>query len=102
IQAIDTAGRTGIKVYGSMGYPETLQAIKDGTVFATYFSDNYLEYATALYLTLHLIETGITSASAGYAATPIIDMPTVPTTAENVENVIKDSRWETTGLFEFK
>ncbi|MDR2088130.1 MAG: sugar ABC transporter substrate-binding protein, partial [Clostridiales Family XIII bacterium] len=38
IQAIDTAGRTGIKVYGSMGYPETLQAIKDGTVFATYFS----------------------------------------------------------------
>jgi ABC-type sugar transport system substrate-binding protein len=102
IQAIDAAGRTGVKVYGSMGYPDTLQSIKDGTMFGTYFSDGYLEYSTALYLTLHAIETGITSVTANYTTTPIIDMPTVPTTQANVENVIKDSRWETLGLYQFK
>ena len=102
-QAIDAAGRAAeIKVYSSMGYPDALQQIKDGTMFGTYFSDSYLEYATALYLTLHAIETGITASSAGYASTPIIDMPTVPTTIENVENIIKDSRWETTGIYQFK
>ncbi|MDR2356145.1 MAG: sugar ABC transporter substrate-binding protein [Clostridiales Family XIII bacterium] len=103
VQAIEAAGRQNeIKVYGSMGYPNTLQAIKDGKVYGTYFSDGYLEYATALYLTILMIETGITSVNAGYTATPVIDMPTVPTTAANVENVIKDSRWETLGLYEFK
>jgi ABC-type sugar transport system substrate-binding protein len=101
-QAIDAAGRTGIKVYSSMGYPDALQQIKDGAMFGTYFSDNYLEYATALYLTLHAVETGINAVSAGYAATPIIDMPTVPTTIDNVESVIQDSRWETLGLYQFK
>jgi ABC-type sugar transport system substrate-binding protein len=102
IQAIDAAGRTGISVYGSMGYPNALQSIKDGTMFGTYFSDGYLEYAVALYMTLHAIETGITSVSAGYETTPIIDMPTVPTTSANVENVITDSRWESLGLYQFR
>jgi ribose transport system substrate-binding protein len=103
IQAIEAAGRQNdIKVYGSMGYPNALQAIKDGTMYGTYFSDGYLEYAVALYLTILTIETGVTAVNAGYTATPIIDMPTVPTTAANVENVINDSRWETLGLYEFK
>jgi ABC-type sugar transport system substrate-binding protein len=102
-QAIEAAGRQSeIKVYSSMGYPDALQQIKDGTMFGTYFSDSYLEYATALYLTLYTVETGITAVSAGYEATPIIDMPTVPTTKDNVENIIKDSRWETLGLYQFK
>jgi ABC-type sugar transport system substrate-binding protein len=101
-QAIDAAGRTGIKVYGSMGYPDALQAIKNGTMFGTYFSDGYLEYSVALYLTLHIIETGITAPAAGYTTTPIIDMPTIPTTQANVDNVINDSRWETLGLYQFK
>jgi hypothetical protein len=71
-------------------------------MFGTYFSDGYLEYAVALYMTLHAIETGITAVSAGYTVTPIIDMPTVPTTAANVENVITDSRWGSLGLYQFK
>jgi ABC-type sugar transport system substrate-binding protein len=103
IQAIEAAGRQAdIKVYGSMGYPDALQAIKDGTQFGTYFSDGYLEYSTALYLTLHIIETGMTSVNMGYTTTPIIDMPTVPTTAANVDSVISDSRWETLGLYQFR
>ncbi|MDR1573709.1 MAG: sugar ABC transporter substrate-binding protein [Clostridiales Family XIII bacterium] len=102
-QAIEAAGRSAeVKVYGSMGYPDALQAIKNGTMFGTYFSDGYLEYSTALYLTLHIIQTGITAPAAGYTTTPIIDMPTIPTTAANVENVINDSRWETLGLYQFK
>jgi ABC-type sugar transport system substrate-binding protein len=102
IQAIEAAGRTEIIVYGSQGYPYALQAIRDGTMYGTFFSDGYLEYATALYLTLHIIETGTTSVTAGYTQTPLIEMPTTPTTAANVENVISDSRWESLGLYQFK
>jgi hypothetical protein len=51
---------------------------------------------------LHAIETGTTSITDGYTDTPLIDMPTVPTTSANVNNVISDSRWESLGLYQFK
>jgi ribose transport system substrate-binding protein len=95
IQAIEAAGREneGILVYANMGYPEGLQAIKDGRLFGTGFSDIYLEDTAALMLVLQFIATGTNSISAGYEKTPVLSMWVPPCTPDNVDDIIAISHW---------
>lgn len=96
IQAIEAAGRQdeGILVFGNMGYPTGLQAVKDGRMYGTGFSDIYLEDTSSLTLALYFIATGINSISAGYTETPIIDMVVPPITDENIDSYIEVSHWK--------
>ncbi|MDR2486584.1 MAG: sugar ABC transporter substrate-binding protein [Clostridiales Family XIII bacterium] len=94
IKAIKAAGREkDIKVHGSMGYPAALKRIKDGTQFASYYSDGYAEYTTVIFQMLYFIQNGMTASALGLTATPLIDQPTTPITKENVETVIETSHW---------
>jgi ABC-type sugar transport system substrate-binding protein len=96
IQAIEAAGRQneGILVFGNMGYPTGLQAVKNGSLYGTGFSDIYLEDTSSLTLALYFIATGINSISAGYESTPVISMYVPPITAENIESYIEVSHWK--------
>jgi ABC-type sugar transport system substrate-binding protein len=95
IQAINAAGKGDqIKVYGAMGYPDALVRIRDGKQFGSFYSDAYIEYQTAFYQALYLIENGITSVTAGYKGTPAINQPTTPITQDNVNTIIEISHWK--------
>ena len=95
MNAIEQAGRQGdnILIWGFMGYPNELEAIKDGKMAGTMFSDTYVQYAALFYYAMYFIATGLTSITAGYTATPIVEQPMVPVTAANVDQIMDISRW---------
>lgn len=93
VQAIESAGREGILVWGNCGYRTGLDAIADGRMTGTCFSDVYVQYATATYMALMYISTGQTSITSGYTTTPIVDQVMTPVTIDNVENFKAISRW---------
>ena len=94
MNAIDQAGRTGdILLWGMFGYPEGLEGVRSGRLTGTMFSDVYVQYSMLFYILLDHIFTGLTSYTGGYEATPYIEMPMFPVTAENVDNIMVVSRW---------
>jgi ABC-type sugar transport system substrate-binding protein len=95
IQAIEASGRDddGIIVWGNCGYLPALNAIKDGSMAGSMFSDVYVQYASALYFTLYFIRTGTTAVTAGYTETPVVDQAMTPVTAENADEIMAVSRW---------
>ena len=98
IQAIEAAGRSddGILVWGSTGYYNAFEAIKDGTMYGTSWCDTYSEIEAAVGLTMWLVDTGITAANAGYERTPVINETMIPVTQDNVDQMLSLSRWEYT------
>ncbi|MDR2610201.1 MAG: sugar ABC transporter substrate-binding protein [Clostridiales Family XIII bacterium] len=102
INAIKEAGRENeIKVYGSMGYPQALQRIKDGTQFGSYFADGYSQFQVVVYQMLYYVQNGLNATVLGYTDTPTLDMPTTPITKDgnlagsvSVDQVIENSRWK--------
>ncbi|MCL2124531.1 MAG: sugar ABC transporter substrate-binding protein [Oscillospiraceae bacterium] len=95
MNAIDAAGRAdeGILIWGFMGYPMELEAIRDGRMAGTMFSDTYTQYAALFYIALNHIATGLTSITGGYTATPAIEQPMFPVTKDNVDDVMAFSGW---------
>jgi ribose transport system substrate-binding protein len=95
IQAIEAGGRSGdgIIVWGNCGYLPALDAITDGRMAGSMFSDVYVQYSSALYFALYFISTGTTSVTAGYTETPIVDQAMTPVTRANVDDIRAVSRW---------
>jgi ABC-type sugar transport system substrate-binding protein len=95
LQAIETAGRDkeGIIIYGNVGYLPVLQAIKDGKIFGTNFSDTYAHYYTVFHTALFLIATGTTAITAGYSATPVVYDTLIPVNKDNVDYIMQISRY---------
>ena len=94
MNAIDQAGRTGdMLLWGMFGYPEGLQGVKSGRMTGTMFSDVYVQYSMLFYVMLLHIANGLTSYTGGYEATPYVEMPMFPVTADNVDNIMVASRW---------
>ena len=94
MQAIETAGRTGeILIYSNIGYPQGLEGVRDGRMAATMFSDTYVQFSIMFYAALHHIALGLTAFTGGFDETPFIDMPLLPVTPENVEDIMAVSRW---------
>ena len=92
--AIDAAGRTGdILVWGNMGYPQALEAIRDGRMAGTMFSDTYVEFSVMFYAALHHIALGLTAYTGGFDETPFLDMPLLPVTPDNYQVIMEVSRW---------
>ncbi len=96
VQAIEAAGRQdeGILVWGNIGYPSSLTAIKEGRMFGTTYSNYYVEASTSIYFALYFIQNGITSVTAGYESTPTVDQGALACTAENVDDIIAISHWD--------
>ena len=95
INAIEQAGRQneGILIWGFMGYPMELEAIRDGRMTGTMFSDTYAQYTALFYLAMLHIATGLTSVTGGYTSTPMVEQPLHPVTKENVQDVMNFSGW---------
>ena len=94
ITAIEAVGRTGeILIWGNMGYPQALEAIKEGKMAGTMFSDTYVEFSIMFYEALHHIGLGLTAYTGGYEETPFLDMPLLPVTPDNVDDIMAVSRW---------
>jgi len=95
MNAIEQAGRQndGILIWGFMGYPNELEAIRDGRMAGTMFSDTYTQYAAVFYYAMYFIATGINAVDAGYTVTPMVEQPLFPVTKANVEEVMAFSGW---------
>jgi len=95
-QAIKEAGREdeGILLFGYEGQPMALDAIKQGTMFATSYSDPYYEAFTMTNMMLYSIMLGINSATLGLEFTPSLELHTTIVTSENIDEVIKGTHWD--------
>ena len=95
MNAIDQAGRQGdgILIWGFMGYPMELDAIKEGKMAGTMFSDTYVQYSSLFYMCMNHIATGLTSVTGGYTSTPMVEQPMFPVTKDNIDDVMAVSRW---------
>lgn len=95
LQAIEAAGRDkeGIIIYGNVGYLPVLNAIKEGKIYGTNYSDTYAHFYTAFHMTLNFIQTGTTAITAGYTATPVVYDTLVPVNKDNVDYIIAASRY---------
>lgn len=95
LQAIESAGRDkeGIIIYGNVGYLPVLNAIKEGKIYGTNYSDTYAHFYTAFHMALYFVETGTTSVTAGYTATPVVYDTLVPVNKDNVDYIIAASRY---------
>jgi ABC-type sugar transport system substrate-binding protein len=95
MQAIQAAGRDkdGIIIYGNVGMAPALEAIKNGTMYGTNYSDTYAHFSTIINATLMFIQTGLTSVTAGYTETPVVYDSLIPVTKENVDYIMDVSRY---------
>ena len=92
--AIEAAGRTGeILIWGFQVQPTGFEGILNGQMAGSMFADTYVQYASALYTALYCIASGVTSRTAGYTDTPVVEQPMLPVTIDNVETMMAVSRW---------
>lgn len=96
LQAVQAAGRDkeGIIIYGNVGYLPVLNAIKAGQIAGTNYSDTYAHFYTAFHMAMNFIQTGTTSVTAGYKATPVVYDTLIPVNKDNVDYVIDVSRYD--------
>lgn len=93
MQAIDATGRHEILIFSNIGYPQGLEGVRDGKMYSTMFSDTYVEFTLMFYTALFAISTGLTAVTGGFTETPFLDMPLLPVTSENVDDIMAISRW---------
>ena len=95
LQAINSAGRQdeGILVFGAEGLPSALNAIKDGSLYGTAWSDRFGVVKTALNMSLYFIASGINGSRLSYTATPSVKIPFYAVTAENVDSILPQTHW---------
>lgn len=90
LAALETAGRQndGILVYGSEGMPYACDAVKEGKLAGTVWSDRYTFMTAALTLAAAHIIQGTNSRSLGLTETPWIKFPFQKITQDNVDEMI--------------
>ena len=95
VQAVSAAGREneGIKIWGLDLQPCGIEAIRNGTMAGTCFSERFTTYFTIFTHALSLIQTGTTAVNAGYDATPVIYTSYKIVDAENLESMAPLARW---------
>lgn len=95
-QAIKEAGREGdgIILFGYEGQPAALDAIKQGNIYGTSYSDPYYESFVQTCMMLYCIQTGINSNVLGYEYTPFIELGTTIVTADNIDEIIASTHWD--------
>jgi ABC-type sugar transport system substrate-binding protein len=95
LQAIEAAGRDkeGIIIYGNCGYLPVLQAIKEGKIYGTNFTDTYARYYWAFHQALYFVNTGITAVKQGLTATPVVYDTLIPVNQDNVDYIMQVSRF---------
>ena len=89
--ACQAAGIDDIIIWGANGESKALEYIEQGIITGTVYTDCYDQGATALRLLMMYIGSDIDISD--WEATPIIKMPPITVTAENVATITEDMRW---------
>ena len=89
--ACQAAGVTGIQIWGANGETKALEYIEEGIITGTVYTNVYDQGATALRLLMMYIGSDIDISD--WEATPVIKMPPITVTAENVASITDDMRW---------
>lgn len=89
--ACQAAGVQGIQIWGANGETKALEYIEQGIITGTVYTNCYDQGATALRLLMMHIGSGLDIS--GWTATPVIKMPPVTVTKDNVDTITPDMRW---------
>lgn len=89
--ACQAAGVEGIQIWGANGETKALEYIEEGIITGTVYTNVYDQGATALRLLMMYIGSDIDISD--WEATPVIKMPPITVTAENVATITDDMRW---------
>ena len=89
--ACQTAGVTGIQIWGANGETKALEYIEQGIITGTVYTNCYDQGATALRLMMMYLGSDIDISD--WTATPVIKMPPVTVTKDNVDTITDDMRW---------
>jgi len=89
--ACQTAGVEDIIIWGANGETKALEYIEQGIITGTVYTDCYDQGATALRLLMMYIGSDIDISD--WEATPVIKMPPITVTLDNVASITADMRW---------
>ena len=89
--ACQAAGVEGIQIWGANGETKAMEYIEQGIITGTVYTDCYDQGATALRLLMMYIGSDIDISD--WDATPVIKMPPITVTKDNVDTITDDMRW---------
>ena len=95
-QAIEAAGREndGIIIWGYSGTPGALDAIAQGKITGTSYSDPFYEGYAAMVSAMNYVQLGVVGAKLGNEFYANVMLPTKNVTAENVLETIRSAHWD--------
>ncbi|MCR4771219.1 MAG: sugar ABC transporter substrate-binding protein [Oscillospiraceae bacterium] len=95
-QAIEAAGRQddGIIIWGYSGIPAVLDAIAQGKVTGTSYSDPFYEGYAAMVSAMNYVQMGVNSKKLNNEFFANVLLPTKNVTSENVIETIRGAHWD--------
>ena len=95
-QAIEAAGRQndGIIIWGYSGTPAALDAIAQGKILGTSYSDPFYEGYAAMVSAMNYVQLGVTGHKLGNEFFANVLLPTKNVTSENVMETIRGTHWD--------
>jgi len=95
-QAIEAAGLEdeGIIIWGYSGMPAVLDAIAQGKILGTSYSDPYYEGYAVMVTAMNYVQLGINGYSLGNEYFANVLLPTLNVTKDNVLEVIAGTHWD--------
>ena len=95
-QALVAAGREndGIIIWGYTGTPAALDAIAQGQIYGTSYTDPFYEGYAGMVMALMCIQNGITASSLNNDFFASIILPTKIVTKDNVLDIIANTHWD--------
>ena len=89
--ACQAAGVEGIQIWGANGETKAMEYIEQGIITGTVYTNCYDQGATALRVMMMYLGSDIEIS--GWDATPVVKMPPITVTKENVDSITADMRW---------
>ena len=95
-QAVEAAGRQndGIIIWGYSGTPAALDAIAQGKILGTSYSDPFYEGYAAMVTAMNYVQLGVSSYKMGNEFFANVLLPTKNVTSENVIETIRGTHWD--------
>lgn len=95
-QAIEAAGREndGIIIWGYSGTPGALDAIAQGKITGTSYSDPFYEGYAAMVSAMNYVQLGVVGAKLGNEFYANVMLPTKNVTSDNVLETIRSAHWD--------
>ena len=95
-QAIEAAGRQndGIIIWGYSGTPAALDAIAQGKITGTSYSDPFYEGYAAMVSAMNYVQLGVNGNKLGNEFYSNVLLPTKNANSENVLDIIRSTHWD--------